>query len=133
MSMANCTLLAVLWPLLLMTSLLKKPEEKRQALLELIPEAPRRERQTRRITFGLDALDVAEGVKTNMKTIQEIENAVEMNPWVVGDTFSLADVACASSFRPGLNLDGPRCLSRRLRVLLAGLRAVMNGSLTQTA
>lgn len=90
---------AMQWPLLMMPGLMKKTEEERQALLEKIPEAPRRERQKRLVKFGLDAADVADGVKTYMKTIQDMEKSLEKNPWVVGDTFSLADVALAPYFQ----------------------------------
>jgi glutathione S-transferase len=83
----------------MMPGLMKKIEEERQALLEQIPEAPRRERQKRLVKFGLDAPDVAEGVKIYMKTLQDMEKSLETNRWVVGDTFSLADVALAPYFQ----------------------------------
>jgi len=87
------------WPLLMMPGLMKKSEEERQALLEQIPEAPRRERQKRLVKFGLDAPDVTEGVKTYMKTIQDMEKSLQMSRWVVGDSFSLADVSLAPYFQ----------------------------------
>jgi glutathione S-transferase len=90
---------AIQWPLLMMPGLMKKSEEERQALLEQIPEAPRRERQKRLVKFGLDAPDVADGVKTYMKTIQDMEKSLEKTRWVVGDVFSLADVALAPYFQ----------------------------------
>jgi len=90
---------AMQWPLLMMPGLMKKSEEERQALLEQIPEAPRRARQKRLVKFGLDAPDVADGVKTYVKTIQDMEKSLEKSRWVVGDTFSLADVALAPYFQ----------------------------------
>lgn len=90
---------AVQWPLLMMPGLMKKTEEERQALLAQIPEAPRRERQKRLVQFGLDAPDVADGVKTYLKTIEDMDKALKTNRWVVGDAFSLADVALAPYFQ----------------------------------
>jgi glutathione S-transferase len=51
------------------------------------------------VKFGLDAPDVADGVKTYMKTIQDMEKSLEKSRWVVGDNFSLADVSLAPYFQ----------------------------------
>ena len=90
---------AVQWPLLMLPGLLKKSEAEREALLNQIPEAPRRERQKRLAKYGLDAPDVANAVKVYVKTIQDMEQALQESAWVVGDSFSLADVALAPYFQ----------------------------------
>ena len=90
---------AVQWPLLMMPGLMRKTEAERQALLDQVPEAPRRERQKRLVKFGLDAPDVADGVKTYVKTIHDLDQALQTSTWAVGDTFSLADIALAPYFQ----------------------------------
>lgn len=90
---------ALQWPLLMMPGLMKKTEEERNKLLDQVPEAPRRERQKRLVKFGLDAPDVADGVRTYMKTIQDMETSLAENHWVVGDQFTLADAALAPYFQ----------------------------------
>ena len=90
---------AVQWPLLMRSGLMKKTEAEREALLNQVPEAPRRERQRRLVKLGLDAPDVASGVKMYVKTIHDMEAALHENAWVVGGTFSLADVALAPYFQ----------------------------------
>jgi glutathione S-transferase len=90
---------AVQWPLLMLPGLMKKTEAERQALLDQVPEAPRRERQKRLVKFGLDAPDVADGVKTYLKTIQDLDAALASSPWAVGDGFSLADASLAPYFQ----------------------------------
>ena len=44
---------AVQWPLVMLPGLLKKSEAERQALLDQVPEKPRRERQKRLAQYGL--------------------------------------------------------------------------------
>ena len=46
------------WPMVMRPALMEKPEEERNAILERIPEKPRRERQKRLVAHGLDAPDV---------------------------------------------------------------------------
>ena len=90
---------AVQWPILMRPGLMKKTEAEREALLNQVPEAPRRERQRRLVKHGLDAPDVAGAVKMYVKTIQDMDAALQENTWVVGDSFSLADVALAPYFQ----------------------------------
>lgn len=90
---------AIQWPLAMRDALMEKSEEERQALLEKIPEKPRRERQKRLLKYGLDAPDIADAVKVYQKTIVDMEKTLEDSNWVVGDNFSLADVIIAPYFQ----------------------------------
>ena len=90
---------ALQWPLLMRPALMEKTEEERQALLEKIPEKPRRERQKRLVKFGLDAPDVVDSVKIYRKTILDMEASLKQHKWIVSDSFSLADVCLAPYFQ----------------------------------
>ena len=87
------------WPMVMRPRLMEKPAAERDAILQSIPEKPRRERQQRLVQFGLDAPDVADAVKTYRKTIVDMEKALAEGQWVVGDSFSLADVCLAPYFQ----------------------------------
>ncbi len=93
------------WPMVMRDALMEKPEEERQAILERIPEKPRRERQKRLVKFGLDAPDVADAVRTYRKTILDMEKALSEHAWVVGDQFTLADACLAPYFQTLLQFD----------------------------
>lgn len=67
---------AIQWPLAMRDALLEKSEDERQALMEKIPEKPRRERQKRLLKYGLDAQDIADAVKVYHKTIVDMEKAL---------------------------------------------------------
>ncbi len=51
------------WPMVMRDALMELPEKERQAILDRIPEKPRRERQKRLVQFGLDAPDVGDAVR----------------------------------------------------------------------
>lgn len=87
------------WPMVMRPALMEKTEEERQALLERIPEKPRRERQMRLVQFGLDAPDVADAVKTYRKTILDMEEILRDSTWMSGSEFSLSDVCLAPYFQ----------------------------------
>ena len=87
------------WPMVMRPRLMEKSVEERNALLERIPEKPRRERQKRLVESGLDAPDVADAVKTYRKTILDMEAALAGHDWVVSDSFSLADICLAPYFQ----------------------------------
>ena len=87
------------WPMVMRDAIMAKPEEERAAILEKIPEKPRRERQKRLVKFGLDAPDVRDAVRTYRKTIKDMETALGENEWVVSSHFSLADVCLAPYFQ----------------------------------
>lgn len=78
---------------------MEKSEDERQALLERIPEKPRRERQKRLVAHGLDAPDVIDAVHVYRKTILHMNDMLKEHPWIVSDTFSLADASLAPYFQ----------------------------------
>lgn len=69
-----------------------KPEEL-EAHLGRIPDPSYRERQRLSILHGLDAPHVAQAVRQYDKYIAEMETALERSPYLVGDSYSLADAA----------------------------------------
>lgn len=87
------------WPMVMRPRLMEKSEAERNEILERIPEKPRRERQKRLVKYGLDAPDVADAVRTYRRTILDMEAALAEHPWIVGDSFSLADVSLAPYFQ----------------------------------
>jgi glutathione S-transferase len=87
------------WPMVMRAALMEKSEEERQALLDKIPEKPRRERQKRLVQFGLDAPDVADAVKTYRTTVLDMEKTLQDRPWMSGENFSLSDVCLAPYFQ----------------------------------
>lgn len=90
---------ALQWPLVMRPALMEKTEEERQALLDKIPEKPRRERQKRLVKFGLDAPDIVDSVTIYRKTILDMEEALKQHKWIVSDSFSLADICLAPYFQ----------------------------------
>lgn len=90
---------ALQWPLVMRPGLMEKTEEEREALLEQVPEKPRRERQKRLMKYGLDAPDVIDAVGIYRKTIRDMENALKDREWIVSDSFSLADASLAPYFQ----------------------------------
>ncbi|GAA0795936.1 glutathione S-transferase family protein [Marinobacterium sediminicola] len=90
---------ALQWPLVMRPGLMEKSEAERQALLDLIPEKPRRERQKRLVKMGLEAPDVADAVRVYRNTILDMEAALETHQWIVADSFSLADACLAPYFQ----------------------------------
>ena len=93
------------WPMVMRPRLMEKSEDERNAILERIPEKPRRERQKRLVKFGLDAPDVADAVATYRRTILDMELSLTENSWVASDSFSLADVCLAPYFQTLLQFD----------------------------
>jgi len=87
------------WPMLMRPALMEKSEEERRALLDRIPEKPRRERQKRLVEFGLDSPDVVDAVRTYRKTILDMEKALAECKWIASSDFSLADVSLAPYFQ----------------------------------
>ncbi len=87
------------WPMVMREALMAKPEDERNAILEKIPEKPRRERQKRLVKFGLDAPDVGDAVRIYRKTILDMENALADHEWTVADDFTLADICLAPYFQ----------------------------------
>jgi glutathione S-transferase len=90
---------ALQWPLIMRPGMMCKPEEERNRLLAQIPEKPRRERQKRLVEMGLEAPDVVDAVKTYRSTILQMETVLKTQKWIVGNTFSLADICLAPYFQ----------------------------------
>lgn len=90
---------AIQWPMVMREGLLSKTPQEQQAILDQIPEKPRRERQRRLLKHGLDAPDVADAVRTYRKTALDMEADLCKTDWIVGDHFSLADAALAPYFQ----------------------------------
>jgi len=90
---------ALQWPLLMRPGLMAKSQAEREALLDKIPEKPRRERQRRLVAHGLDAPDVVDAVGVYVKTIAEMESTLQEYVWLAGPEFSLADAAMAPYFQ----------------------------------
>ena len=90
---------ALQWPIVMRPGLMEKTEEERQALLDQVPEKPRRERQKRLVKFGLDAPDVVDSVIIYRKTILAMEKALAEHKWMVSDSFSLADICLDPYFQ----------------------------------
>ncbi len=93
------------WPMVMREALMEKSEEERQAILERIPEKPRRERQKRLVKHGLDSPDVRDAVRLYRKTVLDMEKALAATTWVVSDEFSLADVCLAPYFQTLVQFD----------------------------
>jgi len=87
------------WPMVMRPALMEKSEEERQAILDKIPEKPRRERQKRLVQYDLDAPDVADAVRIYRQTALDMEQALADNLWLVSDEFSLADICLAPYFQ----------------------------------
>lgn len=90
---------ALQWPLVMRPSMMEKSEEERQRLLDQIPEKPRRERQKRLVSMGLEAPDVVDSVAIYRKTILQMEKALQQHEWLIGDQISLADICMAPYFQ----------------------------------
>ncbi len=90
---------ALQWPLVMRPKMMEKTEAEREALLNQIPEKPRRERQKRLVKLGLDAPDVADAARVYARTIADMELALKDHKWIVSDEFSLADVCLAPYFQ----------------------------------
>jgi len=90
---------ALQWPLVMRDKLIAMSDEEQQTILDQVPEKPRRERQKRLLKHGLEAPDVIDAVKVYQKTIADMEEALQHSDWIVGDSFSLADIVIAPYFQ----------------------------------
>lgn len=90
---------ALQWPLIMRPAMMELDEAVRRALLDQVPEKPRRDRQKRLVELGLDAPDVVDAVQTYRKMILDMETVLQNHEWIVGDSFSLADVCLAPYFQ----------------------------------
>jgi len=77
-------------------ALLKKTPEELEARFKNIPDPAYRERQRLSVMQGVNAPHVAQAVKNYDKYIGEMEAALSRSPYLVGEKYSLADVAATS-------------------------------------
>lgn len=90
---------ALQWPLVMRPGLLSKSPEEQQRLINQIPEEPRRERQRRLLAMGLEAPDVKGAVAVYRQTIEKMEQTLQQQPWLTGDSFGISDCATAPYFQ----------------------------------
>lgn len=90
---------ALQWPMVMREGLLALSEEEQNRIIDRVPEQPRRERQRRLLKLGLDAPDVVGAVAVYRRTIVDMEAALEDRPWLMGESFTLADIALAPYFQ----------------------------------
>ena len=76
--------------------LLKKTPEELEARFKSIPDPAYRERQRLSVMHGIAAPHVAQAVNNYDKYIGEMAVALSRSPYLVGDSYSLADVAATS-------------------------------------
>ncbi len=72
---------------------LEKGPEARAALIANIPDPIKRERRRDVIEHGLDASEFKKALAMWQALLTDMENSLENDPWLAGDTYSLADVA----------------------------------------
>jgi len=77
-------------------ALLKKTPEELEARFKSIPDPAYRERQRLSVMQGVNAPHVAQAVKNYDKYIGEMEAALSRSSYLVGESYSLADVAATS-------------------------------------
>lgn len=70
------------------------PEALRERLAKL-PDRARASRQQQLLEKGLDAPFVTDAAKLHDKVLGDMEKALASGPWLVGDTFSIAECAIA--------------------------------------
>jgi glutathione S-transferase len=90
---------ALVWTLLMRPGMLEKPIEERDTLLARIPDPTRRDRHRRWVEDGIDSQDLPDAVVTYRKTLADMENALQSGAWLMGDQFTLADVAMLPYFQ----------------------------------
>ena len=76
--------------------LLKKTSEELEARFKSIPDPGYRERQRLSVMHGIAAPHVEQAVKNYDKYIDEMETALSQSSYLVGDEYSLADLAATS-------------------------------------
>ena len=90
---------ALQWPLVMADKLKQLSPEEQDRIIDQVPEKPRRERQRRLLKQGYDAPDVIDAVGVYESTIRELDELLAGQPWIAGETFSLADAAMAPYFQ----------------------------------
>ncbi len=90
---------AIQWPMIMRQALLERSEDERNAIMDRIPDAPRRERQKRLLAQGLDAPDVKAAVGVYRTTVLRMEETLKDRPWIAGEGFTLGDACLAPYFQ----------------------------------
>lgn len=81
------------WTILIRPDWLKKSKEEAHGLLAKLIDPARRERQTRLYELGFSSPEFLNSLKLLVKTLDEMEEALAVSPWLVGDRISMADLA----------------------------------------
>ncbi len=74
---------------------LARPVDERQAYIEGIPDARRRERQRQQLELGMEAPQFRDAVLAFDSFLTDLEDQLGRTTWIAGDSFSLADIAYA--------------------------------------
>ncbi len=81
------------WPIMVRPAWLSKTEAEQQALLDRVKDPKRRARQARLLAAGVTSPETRETLGILDETMAEMDRALESDPWLCGDGFSLADAA----------------------------------------
>lgn len=90
---------ALQWPMLMLPVLGQLPQEQAEALLAQVPDPVRRDRQQQLYRNGLAAPVAAAGIRAFDKTLGDMESVLADRPYLLGDTFSLADIGLMPYFQ----------------------------------
>lgn len=74
---------------------LARGRDERDAHFARMPDRDRAQRQQDAIAMGTAAPQFAPAVQVFARLVDDLDTALAKHPWIVGDTFSLADVAVA--------------------------------------
>ncbi len=78
--------------------LLLKPRAEREARFEAMPDPAKRDKWRRMIREGLDCAHVNEALVRFARHFRDMEKALQKGPWLLGETFTLADAGLLSFF-----------------------------------
>jgi len=90
---------ALQWPMFMLPVLAKMSEEDAEALLARVPDPVRRGRQQELYRKGMKAPVAAAGVNTYDKFLADMEKFLSDQPWLAGQSFSLADTGVMPYFQ----------------------------------
>jgi glutathione S-transferase len=88
----------IAWPILVRSRWLTKASAEIDAMLAALPDQRRRERQVRLFEQGLAAFDSQEAVAVFTRTCEAMEAELGNGLWLVGEEYSLADIALLPYF-----------------------------------
>lgn len=84
---------SVLWPILVLPAWTDKSEAEKIAIADMAPDPKRRAKQRRFAIQGLNAPDFQEGLGIYRNLFQALHKTLRHTPYVIGDNFTLADIA----------------------------------------